>query len=110
LSGYGCVQPSRKTIADSSYQPLSRPVFIYVKKSAATRPEVEAFTNLFGTRECQPSVTSWLRAVTKYRSEQRVLDLTKVGLGTDLEVDSVIGVGTARTLGTGAVVLVPKKF
>jgi len=23
----------------------SRPVFIYVKKSAATRPEVEAFTN-----------------------------------------------------------------
>ncbi len=46
-SGYGCVQPSPKTIADSSYQPLSRPVFIYVKKSAATRPEVKAFTNFY---------------------------------------------------------------
>lgn len=46
-SGYGCVQPSRRTIADTSYQPLSRPVFIYAKKSAATRPEVKAFTNFY---------------------------------------------------------------
>lgn len=46
-SGYGCVQPSPRTIADSSYQPLSRPVFIYVKKAAAERPEVKAFTNFY---------------------------------------------------------------
>lgn len=46
-SGYGCVQPSPRTVADSSYQPLSRPVFIYAKKSAATRPEVKAFTNFY---------------------------------------------------------------
>lgn len=46
-SGYGCVQPSPETVADSSYQPLSRPVFIYAKKSAATRPEVKAFTNFY---------------------------------------------------------------
>ncbi|OWY64917.1 phosphate-binding protein [cyanobacterium TDX16] len=46
-SGYGCVQPSPKTIADGSYQPLSRPVFIYVKKAAAARPEVHAFTNFY---------------------------------------------------------------
>lgn len=44
-SGSGCVQPSPQTIADSRYQPLARPVFIYVKKSAAERPEVNAFTN-----------------------------------------------------------------
>ena len=46
-SGYGCVLPSASTVRDSSYQPLSRPVFIYVKKSAATRPEVKAFTNFY---------------------------------------------------------------
>ena len=46
-SGYGCVQPSAQTVGDSSYQPLSRPVFIYVKKSAAMRPEVKAFTNFY---------------------------------------------------------------
>ncbi len=28
-SGYGCVLPSPQTVADSSYQPLSRPIFIY---------------------------------------------------------------------------------
>ncbi|MBW4506121.1 MAG: PstS family phosphate ABC transporter substrate-binding protein [Scytonematopsis contorta HA4267-MV1] len=50
-SGYGCVKPSSQTIADSSYQPLSRPVFIYVKKSAANRPEVKAFTNFYLTPE-----------------------------------------------------------
>ncbi|HAG83056.1 MAG TPA: phosphate-binding protein, partial [Cyanobacteria bacterium UBA12227] len=50
-SGYGCVKPNSQTIADSSYQPLSRPVFIYVKKSAANRPEVKAFTNFYLTPE-----------------------------------------------------------
>jgi phosphate transport system substrate-binding protein len=46
-NGYGCIQPSPKTIADGSYQPFSRPVFIYVKKVAAARPEVNAFTNFY---------------------------------------------------------------
>lgn len=32
---------------ENRYQPLSRPVFIYVKKSAAIRPEVKAFTNFY---------------------------------------------------------------
>lgn len=46
-TGAGCVQPSIETITDSRYQPLSRPVFIYVKKSAATRPEVKAFSTFY---------------------------------------------------------------
>nr|WP_229415317.1 PstS family phosphate ABC transporter substrate-binding protein [Moorena bouillonii] len=41
--GNGCVAPSTATIADGTYKPLSRPEFIYVKKEAATRPEVKAF-------------------------------------------------------------------
>jgi phosphate transport system substrate-binding protein len=46
-SGSGCAQPSPQSIADSSYQPLARPVFIYVKKLAAERPEVKAFTRFY---------------------------------------------------------------
>ncbi|KYC43735.1 phosphate-binding protein [Scytonema hofmannii PCC 7110] len=46
-NGYGCVQPSAQTVANSSYQPLSRPIFIYVKKSSAIRPDVKAFTNFY---------------------------------------------------------------
>ncbi|MEM1368355.1 MAG: PstS family phosphate ABC transporter substrate-binding protein [Cyanobacteria bacterium P01_H01_bin.15] len=39
-----CVAPSAETIADGSYAPLSRPLFIYVKKqSLATNPAVAAF-------------------------------------------------------------------
>ncbi len=41
--GGGCVAPSVKTAQDGSYKPLSRPLFIYVKKDALQRPEVEAF-------------------------------------------------------------------
>lgn len=41
--GNGCVTPSDATIADGSYAPLSRPLFIYVKHAALARPEVQAY-------------------------------------------------------------------
>ena len=41
--GEGCVKPAPQTIADGSYQPLSRPLFIYARRSALERPEVRAF-------------------------------------------------------------------
>ncbi len=45
--GNGCVLPSKETINNGTYQPLSRPVFIYVRKDALDRPEVEAFVNFY---------------------------------------------------------------
>lgn len=42
-SGAGCVLPSRETIADGSYAPLSRPLFIYVNQESLARPEMQAF-------------------------------------------------------------------
>ncbi|MFM2430800.1 MAG: hypothetical protein RLZZ511_2013 [Cyanobacteriota bacterium] len=41
--GNGCVAPNPTTIADGSYAPLSRPEFVYVKKTALNRPEVKSF-------------------------------------------------------------------
>jgi phosphate transport system substrate-binding protein len=42
------VAPSEKTVIDGSYQPLSRPIFIYVnKKSYDTRPDVRAFVEYY---------------------------------------------------------------
>ena len=46
-SGKGCVVPSADTVADGTYQPLSRPIFIYVNSKAAARPEVNAFTRFY---------------------------------------------------------------
>lgn len=41
--GNGCVAPTAATVADGSYQPLSRPLYVYVKNTAVARPEVYAF-------------------------------------------------------------------
>jgi len=41
------VKPSLKVIAGGSYRPLSRPLFLYVNKAAAQRPEVDAFLKFY---------------------------------------------------------------
>jgi phosphate transport system substrate-binding protein len=46
-SGAGCVQPSAETVRDNSYQPLSRPLYIYVHKSSLQRPEVLDFVTFY---------------------------------------------------------------
>ncbi len=46
-SGSGCVLPSDTTINDGSYSPLSRPLFIYVRIDALSRPEVRAFIDFY---------------------------------------------------------------
>lgn len=46
-NGQGCVAPDLTTIADTSYQPLSRPIFIYVRADALDRPEVRAFVTFY---------------------------------------------------------------
>ena len=46
-SGSGCIEPTRETINGGTYTPLSRPLFIYVAKKAAVRPEVKAFIDFY---------------------------------------------------------------
>ena len=45
--GTGPVIPSSKTINNGDYAPLSRPIFIYVRKAALDRPEVATFTRFY---------------------------------------------------------------
>jgi len=46
-NGAGPIQPSPTTVADGTYQPLSRPIFIYASKQAAERPEVDSFVSFY---------------------------------------------------------------
>lgn len=48
--GTGPVKPSVETVANGTYQPLSRPIFIYVNKKAASRPEVADFVTYYLTK------------------------------------------------------------
>lgn len=41
------VLPSSATIGDSTYQPLSRPVFIYIRRDRADAPEMQAFLDFY---------------------------------------------------------------
>ncbi len=41
------VAPSRQTVENGKYQPLSRPIFIYVSSKAAQRPDVKQFVEYY---------------------------------------------------------------
>ena len=45
--GGGCVSPTKETVQDGSYKPLSRPLFIYPSDKALERAEVKAFTEFY---------------------------------------------------------------
>jgi phosphate transport system substrate-binding protein len=46
-NGTGPIAPSHETIMNGTYQPLSRPIFIYVSKKSSDRPEVAAFISFY---------------------------------------------------------------
>jgi phosphate transport system substrate-binding protein len=49
-SGKGPVTPSRETVENGMYQPLSRPLFIYVNADSARRPGVKQFVEFYLTK------------------------------------------------------------
>lgn len=46
-NGKGAIAPAIESVVDGTYQPMSRPLFIYVTETAAQRPEVRAFIEYF---------------------------------------------------------------
>ena len=46
-NGEGAIVPSAETVRNGTYQPLSRPLFIYVGRKAADRPEVQKFVDSY---------------------------------------------------------------
>jgi phosphate transport system substrate-binding protein len=45
--GKPAVSPSQQTVLDGSYQPLSRPIFIYVSAKSLAKPEVKKFVEFY---------------------------------------------------------------
>jgi phosphate transport system substrate-binding protein len=46
-AGKAGVKPSMETVIDGSYQPLARPIFIYVNAKSLERPEVKKFVEYY---------------------------------------------------------------
>ena len=46
-NGEGAISPSKETVQNGTYQPLSRPLFIYVNKKSAQKAEIKSFVEYF---------------------------------------------------------------
>ena len=69
-----CVKPSKESIQDGSYKPLSRPLFMYPSEKAMARPEVKAFmdftvANADKIAEAAKIVPLTSEQITKAKSE-----------------------------------------
>lgn len=46
-NGKGPIAPSEATIRDGTYQPLARPIFVYVAKASLDKPDVTSFVSFY---------------------------------------------------------------
>jgi phosphate transport system substrate-binding protein len=62
--GQGCVTPSIATVQQNKYRPLSRPLFIYAKRTSFKRPVVAAFIGYIFNNEKAIAKSSGFIALT----------------------------------------------
>lgn len=98
-NGNGCVEPSAATVEGGTYQPLARPIFIYVNKSALERGEVKAFVDFYLAPENNELVTEVgyipLPATINEKARNRFNSQTT---GTAFEGGSTVGVNLNEVL------------
>lgn len=80
-SGSGGVLPSAATVENSTYKPLSRPIFIYVNAKSAERKEVNDFVNFYmkNATELVAEVKYFPLSKAIYELNLEHLDKRKVG-------------------------------
>jgi phosphate transport system substrate-binding protein len=86
-NGAGCVLPTDATIADKSYAPLSRELFIYVARGALSRPEVVEFVRFYmeNAEALVPSTGYLALSAAEY---QQNLSALGAGPGPDTEPEA----------------------
>ena len=88
-TGDGPIAPSAETVRNGTYQPLSRPLFIYVSRKAADRPEVQRFVESYFTAE------ELLREVGYVELTPQIYDLAKKHFA-DRKVGTAFGSGGSQ--------------
>jgi phosphate transport system substrate-binding protein len=77
--GKGCVAPSNATVQDASYAPLSRPLFVYIKKESYRRPEVKAFTEYMLANQETIATEALFVPLTAEQTESAKATLAAIG-------------------------------
>jgi len=90
-AGQGPVLPSRETVENGAYQPLSRPVFIYVNAKSASKHEVKRFVEFYLAQA--PTLVPQVKYVPLPREayELAVAHFKNGKLGTAFQGASTIG-------------------
>lgn len=80
-NGDGPIAPTAASVSDGTYQPLSRPIFVYVTKAALARPEVMALLEFY--LDNAPSLVKEARYIPlpakAYALAKKRLESRKVG-------------------------------
>jgi len=76
-AGSGCVAPSKETIQDGTYKPLSRPLFMYASTEAIARPEGKAFVDYVLANETTIADASKIVPLTAEQLSKAKSELTK---------------------------------
>ncbi|HZL92467.1 MAG TPA: PstS family phosphate ABC transporter substrate-binding protein [Vicinamibacterales bacterium] len=89
-NGAGPITPSSDTVRNGTYQPLSRPLFVYVSRKAADRNDVQQFVEMFFTR------TDLVREVGYIELTPQIYDLARAHFadrrtGTAFEKGNQVG-------------------
>jgi phosphate transport system substrate-binding protein len=88
-NGAGPITPSSQTVRDGTYQPLSRPLFVYVSRKSADRPEVQQFVEMFFAR------TDLIREVGYIELTPQIYDLARKHFA-DRRVGTAFGEGGSQ--------------
>lgn len=71
------VAPSKETIQDGSYKPLSRPIFMYVSDKAIKKPQVKAFMDFVIANQATIAENSQIVPMTDEQAKKAQDELTK---------------------------------
>jgi phosphate transport system substrate-binding protein len=80
-AGDGCVEPSKATIQDGSYKPLSRPLFMYPSAKSLARPEVKAFMDFVLANYTEIADTAKIVPMTDAQAGEAKTALTQAEAG-----------------------------
>ena len=85
------VLPSKQAVEDGSYNPLARPIFIYVNAASYNKPEVKEFVEFYLTHGGQMASEVKYIALPKVAYDMDKEHLAKGKLGTVFGGDEAVG-------------------
>ncbi|MBC3907685.1 PstS family phosphate ABC transporter substrate-binding protein [Undibacterium sp. NL8W] len=97
-AGKPAVAPSVQSVIDGSYQPLSRPIFIYVSAKAAERPEVKGFVDFYLANAQKAVKEAKYIPLTEKDYKHAMLNFANKKTGTAFGGEPEIGVKIADLL------------